>query len=299
MELREEAGGQNPYMRILVCVKANPDFDQIVDEDWDSFSLSTDLSYVKRSFGCFDETALETALRLRDSFETTGVRAKCGVLSLCPLPAPLYRNLFALGFDSVFAAPFIPGNTAHGERMEFRPAETAAALGKCAGGGNWDLILAGRQAGYADTGMVPLLLAEYLSLPVITEVEFISPGGEVPAGAADGENAAPCIVVERAGAAGRERLRVGLPALAVMGNSPVSALRAATLAAQMRAARRSPEPPGMAGGGMDSVTEASPAAALSLTRKKIRKTCRFLSGGAGLSQSVNEITALLEQWRER
>ena len=299
MEPCGETGGPNPSMRILVCVKANPDFEQIVDADWDSFSLALDLSYVKRCFGCFDETALETALRLKDSLEAVGARAKCGVLSLCPLPAPLYRNLFALGFDHVFAALFVPGNTASEARVEFRPAETAAALGKCIGSGNWDLILTGRQAGYADTGMVPLVLAEALGLPVITEVEFISPGGNVPAGAAGGENAAPRVIIERSGETGRERITVELPALAVMGNSPVSALRAATLAAQMRAGKRGIEPPFMAGGGADSVPEFSPAQTPELTRKKSPKTCRFLSGGADLPQSVNEITALLEQWRER
>lgn len=291
--------GQTPWVRILVCIKAGPDFEQIVDDDWEHFSLSTDLSYVKRCFGCFDETALETALRLRDSLKATGTAARCGVLSLCPLPSPLYKNLFALGFDRVFAVPFIPENTVPEKSLEFRPVETAVALGKCIGSGSWDLILTGRQAGYADTGTVPLILAEELGVPAITEVEFISPCTNDPAIANSGESAASYITIERSGEKGRERITAELPLLVVMGNSPVQALRAPSLTAQMQAAKRGIEAPFLAGNKMDAVMEISPGETPKLIRERSHKNCRLLPAGNVLSQSAGEIAELLWKWGEQ
>jgi hypothetical protein len=73
-----------------------------------------------------------------------------------------------------------------------------------------------------------------------------------------------------------------------MGNSPVSALRAATLAAQMQAAKLSPETlPGQT-----TMTEVAPK----LIRERSVKTCRFLPGGDAMTESVKEITEQLREW---
>jgi electron transfer flavoprotein alpha subunit/electron transfer flavoprotein alpha/beta subunit len=248
-------------VKILVCFKAGPEFEQVVDDDWEGFSLESDLSYVKRVFGCFDETALETAPRLAGALRERGRHAECAALTLGPLPSPLLRTLFAVGFDRVRALPPDTG----GLPWEFHPEETAAALEAVIAGGGWDLILAGQQAGYADTGMVPLILAERLGLPAITGAELVS----IP------EDSAADILIERSGENGRERLGVRLPAMAIMGNSPVAALRAATLAAQMKAAGRQAE--------WLSV-KAPPGAAPALIRDVARKDCRFFAGAEDLAR---------------
>jgi electron transfer flavoprotein beta subunit len=270
----------------LVCFKAGPDFEQIVDADWERFSLSTDLSYVRRIFGCFDETALETALRLRDALKEQGKDTVCGAITLSPLPSPLCKTLFALGFDDLWAAPFLPVEGAPERNLEFHPVETARALAEIIGTERWDLILAGRQAGYADTGMVPLLLAEKLRLPVINGAERIGPCG--------GPETDRRMEIERSGEQGREHLIVALPALVVMGNSPVSALRAATLTAQMQAAGRKAAIPAHSAGRENQEVSAN---ALRLIREKRRKSCRFLPGEKDfLAQSVREIHEGLRAW---
>ncbi|MDR0759335.1 MAG: hypothetical protein LBF74_04410 [Treponema sp.] len=258
-------------MKITVCFKVVPEFEGVVDADWDDFSLSTDLGYVKRVLGCFDESALETALRLRTAWEAAGEKTECTALTAGPLPAPLCKTLFAAGFDRVRE---ISGTGV----LEFQPRRTATLLGNCLKTAGFDLILTGRQAGYADTGMVPLLLAEALGLPVITEVEELAPcaGG---------------VEVKRVSDAGRERLRVRLPLLAALGNSPVSALRAAALSARMAASKRSAEMFPASVEAKVSVETDVPVEAPRFSREKRHRSCRFLPGGAGLVQSVAEIQA--------
>jgi electron transfer flavoprotein alpha/beta subunit len=272
-------------MKILVCFKAGPDFDQVVDADWENFGLSSDLCYVKKDFGCFDQIALETALRLADTLKESG--GECCALTLGYLPPALCRTLFAVGFDQVFAPP-----TESGLCMEFCPAETAAALkkliatedGRVAGG--WDLILMGRQAGYADTGMVPLLLAEQLGLPAISGAELLYPGSS-------GQDS---LVVERNSGNGRERLVIRLPAVVIMGNSHVSALRAATLAAQMKAAGKKAKwfPEQFLRNPAARKTGEGPV----LIREQARKNCVFLPGGTELAQSAGKLDAELRKWRD-
>jgi electron transfer flavoprotein beta subunit len=270
-------------MKIAVCFKAVPDFDQVVDEDWDHFDLSGGLEYVKRVFGCFDESALETALRLRSAWEGGGGKTECTALTAAALPPPLCKTLFAAGFDRVLDLSGPLAGESPAFSTEFRPQRIAAVLGSCLGPAGYDLILTGRQTGYADTGTVPLLLAEILGIPVLTGVEEILPcaGG---------------IEVRRITEAGRERLQVRPPLLAALGNSPVSALRAATLSARMAASKRSAEGPafpngkagpfngwGSRGGGPDS--EETPR----FSREGRHKVCRFLPAGADLARSAAEL----------
>jgi electron transfer flavoprotein alpha/beta subunit len=256
-------------MKIAVCFKAVPDFDQVVEADWDNFSPAADWGYVKRVFSCFDESALETALRLCPAWEEAGEKTECTALTAAPLPPPLCKTLFAAGFDRVLdLSPVLPGEAL---AAEFRPRRVAAILGNWLESASCDLILTGQEAGYADTGMVPLLLAEFLGIPALTGVEEIRPraGG---------------IEVWRASGEGRERLRVRLPLLAALGNGPVSALRAVTLSARMAASGRDAErpPPDLRSReeGQDSL------GAPRFHREGQYKICRFLPAGAELARSV-------------
>ncbi|MDR1174488.1 MAG: hypothetical protein LBK83_03300 [Treponema sp.] len=266
-------------MKIAVCFKAVPDFDQVVDADWEHFDLSAGLEYVKRVFGGFDESALETALRLRSAWEEGGEKTECTAVTAAPLPPPLCKTLFAAGFDRVLdLSGAFPGESP-ALSAEFRPRHIAAILGNCLGSAGYDLILTGRQAGYADTGTVPLLLAEILGIPALTGAEEIAPcaGG---------------IEVRRIAEAGRERLQVRLPLLAALGNSPVSALRAVTLSARMAASRRNAERPAFPDGTVPPFNgwdRQNSDEAPRFSREDRHKTCRFLPAGDDLARSVAEL----------
>ena len=307
-------------MKIAVCFKAVPDFDQVVQADWDSFSLASAWTYVKRVFGCFDESALETALRLRSAWGESGEAVECTALTAAPLPSPLCKTLFAAGFDRVLDlsgivserrpqitggslppasagykspasaslsagesprnAPLPPagaGMLTTGELShEFRPRHIAAILGNYLGPAAYDLILTGRQTGYADTGTIPLFLAEFLGIPVLTGAEELTPcaGG---------------LEVKRINESRRERLRVRLPLLVSLGNSPIQALRAVTLRARMAASGREAErPPAglLRPDGPEGEKNLDHGGIPRFSREKGRKICRFLPAGAALAQSV-------------
>jgi len=202
-------------MNILVCYKVLPDFEQLLASDWADFALDADLSYAKRVLNCFDESALEIALQLRDASEE---EMRCTAVTLGAAPPPFLRKtLFAAGFDELHLLECAGA--------ELCPAFTAQTMADFAAKGNYDLILTGAQAGYGDSGIVPILLAQHLDLPVITlaqELSLCTQGLD--------------ILRETDGAS--ERLTVRLPAVVTIGNSPVCALRAATLQAQLAAAKR-------------------------------------------------------------
>jgi electron transfer flavoprotein alpha/beta subunit len=131
-------------------------------------------------------------------------------------------------------------------------------------------------------------LAEILGIPVITGV------GEI--GTCTGG-----IEVTRTSGAGRERLRVRLPLMVTMGNGPVAALRAVTLQERMAASRREAEKPAKAGSGENIAGATGEAGGsvqtLRFHREERRKTCRFLPGGAALTQSIAELRSeYLESW---
>jgi electron transfer flavoprotein beta subunit len=257
-------------MKIVVCFKAVPEFDQVVEDDWNNFSLATDLSYVKRVFGCFDESALEMALRLRATGEEYGEKTECTALTTALLPAPLGKTLFAAGFDRVVDLSGAYPTELSAACREFQPRHTAAVLEHYLSSAGSDLILAGRQVGYADTGTVPFLLAEALGMPVVTGIEEIA--------LCDGG-----IEIKRISDTARERLRVRLPLMAVIGNSPVSALRAVTLSARIAASKRSAEVPTL------SLSYKAVAQAYRLSRERQHKTCRFCYAEDDLSRIVTEL----------
>ena len=63
-------------MDIVVCVKTVPDYDMVPAKEWQAVEGGhPDISYVRDCFGCFDETALELALRLKEQDPGVELRA--------------------------------------------------------------------------------------------------------------------------------------------------------------------------------------------------------------------------------
>lgn len=236
-------------MRILVCFKVLPVFENVLDADWDDFTLQSDISYAKRALNCFDESALEIALQLREALLEKGEPAFCAAVTAGPAPPAFVRKLlFAVGFDQI--------QVLENNYLEFQSNKTAAVLAEFAREGAYDLILTGKQAGYADTGTVPLLLAEALGLSAVTEVETV-------------ELHELGFALTRATDFGRERLVVRPPILASIGNSPAAVLRPATLRAQLLAAKREMDVRQVPGGAGVSVQ---------LRREQHRRAGEMLSG---------------------
>jgi len=234
-------------LRIWVCFKIQPDFEQVLEADWQGFGPESDISYAKHSFSCFDESALELALRLKDSLTQAGQEVILGAITLAySLQASLGKILFAAGYDEVLRI---------NAQLEFSPRETGRLLAAHLTEQKPDLVLMGRQAGYADTGLVPYYTADALGFPLLADIENITP-----------------------------EMLTQLPLIAAIGNSPIAALRAVTLRRRMEAGKRQAVvlQPGCRGGILAArpLETARPSPPPILIRNQPKRSVTMLEPGA-------------------
>ncbi|MCL2023568.1 MAG: FAD-binding protein [Oscillospiraceae bacterium] len=203
-------------LNIWVCFKVQPDFSHVLESDWASFSLDSDISYAKNEINCFDESSLEIALRLKESLLHEGYEVHLGAVTLAPSLLPnIRKNLFAAGYDEILRLD---------ARIEFSPVKTGKLLAARLAEKKPDIVFMGKQAGYADTGTVPYYAAEELRMPLLAEVENVTweQGG---------------LIVRQLHGGMRRELRISTPIAVVVGNSPVTVLRASTLRKRLEAAK--------------------------------------------------------------
>jgi len=204
-------------MRILVCCKVTPDFEALRESEWAAGAGSesearVETRFTPRVLNCFDEAALETALRLSDQLAARGEEAALAALSVGGQETePFLATLRALGFErTVRVSP--------GADLDFRPAATAALIAAAArylGGG--ELILLGDRAGPGDGGTVPFRVAEELGRPCLSRVTDV----EAPA---DGR-----LRVGWTADDGLRRATISRPCILAVGNAVVAHLRVPTL----------------------------------------------------------------------
>ena len=170
-------------MEIYVCFQVVPDLAAAYGDWWPKQPSELPIGRFTRTIDVYDESALELALRLRDS--DNGIRLTAVTVSDTD-DARLYGILFALGFHRVLRIDC--------PVKAFRPGAKAALLAKHIQ--DADLILAGRQSGMSGSRMTPRHLAEALSLPWLDDVCSLLPaegglsfrsagGGEVRSGIVD------------------------------------------------------------------------------------------------------------------
>jgi electron transfer flavoprotein alpha/beta subunit len=248
-------------MDIYVCFKASPLFEQVMPEDWKGFSLGADIGYAGKALGCFDEAALELALRIKDSLG--GVRLFA--LTLAPeLSDSIACSLHAVGFDDVIRLD---------ADVEFNPKETARLIYGYLKDKSPQAVLCGIQAGYGDSGLVPAILAHFLGIGLMAPVEDITLEGGV-------------FNITVYGDAGRRLAKVNTPFAAAVGNSK-AALRLASLKEKLASKKRKAaaihvEAP-VWGGGYRLLEVSS-------NRKAIKSACK------GEKEAAAEILALVGEF---
>ncbi len=156
-------------MKVVVCVKEVLDPDAV-----DNFVLTGKLEIgpdgktltqkaIPRLMNAYDEQAIECALKLRDA----GIDCKVHVVSVGADPTKILQHAVAMGADEVAAIPVDTG-TVDG----YATASLLAGFVKSLGGA--DMVLCGRQASDGDQAVVPGLLGEMLSMPVVTIARAVS-----------------------------------------------------------------------------------------------------------------------------
>ena len=155
-------------MKVSVCFKIVPDYDQVPKDEWKGGLSLPDFRYVKKIIGVFDEGALETALCLKDVLPDTVLEA----VSVGRPNSIFTESIYAAGFDKV--------TYLKNAGSEFDPSNTARVLLEYFKSSDTDLILCGEQVGPADSGTVPYFLASLMNIPVVDRVsELYVSGGKV------------------------------------------------------------------------------------------------------------------------
>jgi electron transfer flavoprotein alpha/beta subunit len=201
-------------MRILASFKVTPDYEALRPADWAAAEAKgrPRTRFVRRILNCFDESALELALRLSEGFAALDTEATLGAVTVGDKEAePQLKTLLALGYER---AERIDA----GGETDFAPAAVAALVARytrdVAGS---DLLLLGCRSGPGDSGTVPFLIAEALGWPCLTqivEMDALSGGRLHVTCAADD---------------GLLRVTLRPPCVLAVGNAVVSRLRVPTL----------------------------------------------------------------------
>lgn len=183
-------------MNILTVFNIIPDLDLISEAEWASDIVDTRLDFpgVKTVPEAQDESAAELALRFRDaaaaaSADSVAAASAGSHASAAAAAIDSEVRLTAVTFGNAVADKALRTLTALGyqsaDRIDTdRPGpdneESHAALlaEYCRKRGPFDLILAGTQSGVSGFSQLPLLLAETLQFPCITEVTGFSAGAE-------------------------------------------------------------------------------------------------------------------------
>jgi len=228
-----------------VCFKVTPDFEELPEADWAAAAThGLQTRYVRRVLNCFDESALELALRLSDTLATRGQTVDLGALSIGGREVePYLTTLVALGYeratrvapeaDAAGAGPADANADANADAaptvadagFELAPAAVAAIVAAhVRRTDHSDLLLLGCRSGPGDGGTVPFRVAEALGWPCLTQVTEIEPSGE-------GRLRVAAMVDD-----GLLRATLRLPCVLAVGNAVVSHLRVPTL--RDRLARR-------------------------------------------------------------
>ncbi|MGM0432039.1 MAG: electron transfer flavoprotein subunit beta/FixA family protein [Spirochaetota bacterium] len=202
-------------MNVLTCFAPSPDLEMLAEEDWVVEHNQVDLSFVKRELNCYDESALELSLRLAE--QASSLQHGCTLTALHVgnrEVEPFMRKLYALRFDRAVCI-----ETA--DDLRFSPNTVAEMIAAYANDNPQDVIVTGSQSSIGGNSQTPLLLAEHLGIPCITQVTAMeaAPDGRVH-------------VVSQLDD-GFLRQTVSPPCLLAVGNAPNSYLRVPTLKDKM------------------------------------------------------------------
>jgi electron transfer flavoprotein beta subunit len=144
-----------------------PDMDMVVADDWNNFNDNNEpeIGYTNKIINCFDESALELALRLADSNQHDAKEKVCVVTIADDKSDKMMQTIMSLGVHAIRIE----------DKGTFKnnPHALAAIIQKViCKSGSFDAILFGAQAGEYDNGQTGLITAEMLGLPCITEVTY-------------------------------------------------------------------------------------------------------------------------------
>ncbi|MCI9137782.1 MAG: hypothetical protein HFH48_09475 [Lachnospiraceae bacterium] len=153
--------------QIFVCFKMVTDYEQILPGDWDMYVPDKDgFEYVRQIINCFDESALELALRIKEDYTKSGQETCLTALTVTEdSDSSFFKTLSAAGFDRViriapsFKGSFSPMALAD-DILAFLRQEPEP----------YDALLFGQQAAPFNNGQIPYFIAQSLGIPAVSNV---------------------------------------------------------------------------------------------------------------------------------
>lgn len=263
-------------IKILGSFKIVPDLDLLAEEDWVADDKNrVDTSYVKTMWNCFDESALEMMLKLSDTSESFGVEYQLDAVTVGGERCDSYlKTLYALGFDQAVRIECQ-------EQLQFWPELTAGLITEYVSQiGGQNVIVMGRQSADGDNGKTPLLTAEQLGWPCITQVIGIE--------SVDDQHLKITSMVD----GGVLNQVVKVPFVLSVGDAPCAYLRVPTLKDRMQKGKRAIDVYTMSELGVDSsFRDLEPAALL----KRLESVHNERAGLIIEGDTVQEKASLLYQ----
>ncbi|MFP3156402.1 electron transfer flavoprotein subunit beta/FixA family protein [Lachnospiraceae bacterium ZAX-1] len=153
-------------MNILNCFKIVPDIETMSEEDIRADeNLMVDTGFVKSKWNCYDESALEMLLKLSEFSEGFNVVYELNALTIGTLQCGSYlKTLYALGYKKGVCISCA-------QDIRFQPDMTSWLIAEYVKKeANIKVVVMGRQSEDEDSGKTPLLVAEKLQWPCITQV---------------------------------------------------------------------------------------------------------------------------------
>jgi len=262
-------------MKITVCFKTLADYGRLSDKDWvwDERHF-VDMSFVRRIFNCFDESALEMALKLPGSEETPADRTELTALTVDDSTGDIFlKHLIAVGYDHAVRVQCDPGID-----LRYNPQAISHLIAAYIRQEAQQLVILGTQGGDGDNRQTGLLVAERLGWPCIGEVTEVvgtgSPGGLKVTSRIDGATLVQTIK---------------LPMVLIIGHSlDAPCLRFPTLKRKLAAKKKKITVLSGEKLGMDSNTWAdNDKTLIDLQRPSVNRPCIFMEGKTAREQVQN------------
>jgi len=209
-------------MNILVCFTVIPELEMLIDEDWVvDENLQIDVGFLKHSLNCYDESALEIALKFSDAARKRHVSPNLSALTIAgPEANPILKTLNALRFNRVVRID-------NHDDIRFNSMAIASMLSQYVSNRMpQDVLLMGWQSGIGENAKTPLLVAEMLGWPCITQVTEIEP--------VDNNHLMVTCQVDD----GRLQQTIQIPCVMSIGNAPNSYMRIPALKDRMQFGKR-------------------------------------------------------------
>jgi electron transfer flavoprotein beta subunit len=246
-------------MRAIVCLK------QVIDPLTPATSLVLDQQEKKIRVGAssppvingFDEQGLEAALRLREMLD--GLEIVCLAVS-DRFNNDVMKRALAVGADQLVLVQDPSLDTWNSYPIA---AALAAAIRQIGGA---DLILCGRQGSDWDNGLVPYILADLLTMPILTLAKRVTVKERR-------------VEIERVLADGSMVMDADLPAVVTV-TSELGALRLPSVAARLTAARKQPRQLALADLGLATATGPAPQVT-DLAIPVTGRNCTFVEASDG------------------